>query len=181
MKKFIAALLVLTMLVATVAFATDYVKFTGTATGYNKRGSGKTGTVIKKGSVAEVNQWNSDKSWVQVILDSKTKLWFKAKYVKEDKSASAAKIVYAAGGTNRSEVGSEIAMTGFTKVRATGKCNIRATASLRGKSLGTFKKGMRFDFTGKVSTDSRGVDWYSVRTDSGANAWVSSVYCKLEK
>ena len=36
MKKFLAALLVLTLLVATVAFAADkFVKFTGTAYGYD--------------------------------------------------------------------------------------------------------------------------------------------------
>ena len=109
-------------------------------------------------------------------------MWVKDSCIKTDKKAKKAKIAYSEGGSKHSTEGDTRKVKGYSTVYASkGKCNIRKKPCLSGKSLGTFKKGMRFDFTGKVSTDSRGVDWYSVRTDSGANAWVSSVYCKLEK
>ena len=109
-------------------------------------------------------------------------MWVKDSCVKTAKSAKKAKIAYSDGGSEHSTEGKSKKVKGYTTVCASkGKCNIRKTPCLSGKSLGTFKKGMRFDFTGKVSTDSRGVDWYSVRTDKGQSAWVSSVYCKLEK
>ena len=179
-KKIVSVILVVVTLTLSTAFAEGFVKFTKNADCYKNPGSGKTHTVIRHDSVAE--KLDHEDGYTLVKLDKKTRMWVKDSCVKTAKSAKKAKIAYSDGGSEHSTEGKSKKVKGYTTVCASkGKCNIRKTPCLSGKSLGTFKKGMRFDFTGKVSTDSRGVDWYSVRTDSGANAWVSSVYCKLEK
>ena len=179
LKKVLAMILVVAVLAVSAAFAESFVKFTHNAPCYKKAGSQKTETVIRRGSVAE--KLDTKNGYTLVRLNKDTTRWVKSKYVVSDKKATKAKIAYSEGGSNLSTAGKEKKLSGYKKVLSKGKCNIRKKPCLSGKSLGTFKKGMRFDFTGKVSTDSRGVEWYSVRTDKGQNAWVSSVYCKLEK
>ena len=180
MKKFIAVLLLTVMLAVSVA-ALANVEFTKDCYAYKHVGYDKTSTIIKKGSVAKVDHWNSAKSWVKVFLNSKTKRWVRGKYVKTAASSKPVKIMYAGGGSSYSTTGSTTTLTGYSKVKATGKCNIRATACLQGKILGIFQKGKSMTFTGKVSTDSRGIDWYSVVTPTSAKGWVSSVYTVLVK
>lgn len=179
MKKIVAVALVVSMLAMSAAFAESFVKFTGNAHCYKKAGSGETETVIKKGSVAE--KVDTKGGYTQVKVNGKTKLWVKSELVKADKKAKASKIAFSEGGSKLSKEGKAHGVKGYSKVVSKGKCNIRTKASLSGKSLGTFKKGETLKFTGKVSRDSRGIDWYSVRTKNGANAWVSSVYTALEK
>ena len=179
-KKFVAVILVIVTLTLSTAFAEGFVKFTKNADCYKNPGSGKTDTVIRHDSVAQ--KLDHEDGYTLVKLDKKHSMWVKDSCVKTAKKAKKAKIAYSEGGSKLSSEGKSKKVKGYSTVYAAkGKCNIRKKPCLSGKSLGTFKKGMRFDFTGKVSTDSRGVDWYSVRTDKGANAWVSSVYCKLEK
>ena len=178
-KRIVAVILVIVTLTLSTAFAEGFVKFTKNADCYKKPGSGKTDTVIRHDSVAE--KLDHEDGYTLVKLDKKHSMWVKDSCVKTAKKAKKARIAYSEGGSKLSSEGKSKKVKGYTTVLSKGKCNIRKKPCLSGKSLGTFKKGMRFDFTGKVSTDSRGVEWYSVRTDKGANAWVSSVYCKLEK
>ena len=88
---------------------------------------------------------------------------------------------YSSGGTGKSKpVGkTESYKTSCKWVRATGKCNIRRTASLQGKSLGTFRKGEWMTYLGKRQKDTRDVWWYQVLTPDGVKAWVSSHYTVL--
>ena len=179
-KKIIAVILVVVTLTLSTAFAEGFVKFTKNADCYKNPGSGKTHTVIRHDSIAQ--KLDHEGGYTLIKLDKNTSMWVKDGCIKNASKAKKAKIAFSDGGSKLSTEGKSKKVKGYTTVYAAkGKCNIRKKPCLSGKSLGSFKKGMRFDFTGKVSTDSRGVDWYSVRTDSGANAWVSSVYCKLEK
>lgn len=181
MKKIIAVILVVAMLgISAVAYAAgSFVKFTGNATCYKKAGSAATDTVIRRGSVAE--KLDTKGSYTKVRLDKNTTMWVKTKYVSADKKATKSKIAYSSGGSKHSEAGKAKSVSGYRKVVAKGNCNIRKNACLDSKSYGTFHKGESMKFTGKVSRDSRGIDWYSVVTAKGTKAWVSSVYCKLVK
>ena len=179
MKKIVALILVIATLTASVAFAEGFVKFTKNAACYKHPGSGKTETIIRHDSIAK--KLDHEDGYTLVKLDDDTNRWVKDSCIKTAKNAKKAKIAYSDGGAKMSTEGKTRKVKGYETVYCGGKCNIRKQPCLSGKSLGTFKKGQRFDFTGKVSTDSRGVDWYSVLTDKGQNAWVSSVYCKLEK
>ena len=91
--------------------------------------------------------------------------------------------IYSSNGTGKSKpVGKAVSyMTQYKKVRAVGKCNIRPTASLQEKSLGTFYKGRWMTYLGKMQKDTRGVKWFKVITSKGVIGWVSEGYTKLEK
>ena len=89
LKKTIAAILVLTMLTASVAFAGRFVKFTANAKTYKRNGS-SAGLVIRKGSVAQVVDAND--GYIAVKVNSKTKVWVMAKYVTTAKKATRANV-----------------------------------------------------------------------------------------
>ena len=182
MKKFLATLLLVAILVSSVAFAADLLKFKKNAYLYEKPRCHKTSTVIKKGSIAKgaASAKMTAGHFSMVKINGK-KFYVKSELVEVVKKGSE-KIIYAAGGTQKSkEAGSEEKVSGYKKVRATGKCNIRATASLQGKSLGTFKKGKWMTFKGVKKADDRGVYWYKIVTSKGVTGWVSEAYTKLEK
>ena len=84
MKKLVAALLVLTMVLALVGSAMAdckfkegaCVKFTKNTVAYNHKGGKATSTIVRKGSVAVVNRVSGN--WVELILDySGITRWFK--------------------------------------------------------------------------------------------------------
>ena len=198
-KKILAAVLVLALAMSMVAamaaeiVAGSNVKFTGSAYAYKGDGSRKTkqSIIVKKGSTSFVHDVKGD--WALVCLcpvgehlKSPFDLWFNKKYLKPVKSDDY-KIVYAAGGSGRSEEYDRAPIVGLKgkKIKATGKCNIRKTASLQGKSLGVFRKGETMKLTGNMGIDTRGVIWYGVKfswkngkTDV-KEAWVSSEYTEL--
>ena len=180
LMKIVAAMLIAVMLLSTVAFAESFVKFTSNGIGYKKAGSGKTGIIIKKGSVAVVEKKGD--AWTRVTLDQNTSLWFKNDCLKKTKDSGA--IIYAAGGKGKSNVYEgaepESYKKSCKKVLASGKCNIRKEPCLSGKSLGTLKKGKALKYLGVRRVDSRGVYWYKVDF-KGNTAWVSSVYTKPVK
>ena len=198
-KKILAAVLVLALAMSMVAalaatLKTDYVKFKGSAYGYEKAGSKKTKFIVKKGSVGYNLGSKGDWTLVCLGVDANDKnhkdLWFASKYLKET-DAESSRIIYAAGGSGRSYPDAE-SMEYFNpkgkKIKATGKCNIRKTPSLLGKSLGVFKKGTKMTPTGYVYTDSRNVKWYEVKFDWKYNnkidmnvAYVSSAYTEIVK
>ena len=180
LKKIIAVIMIVATLAISAACAEGFVKFTKNATAYANPGSGKSSTVIRHGSVAKV--LDKENGYTLVKLDKNTSAWVKSSCVKTDNKAKKSKIAYSEGGEKLSTKGKTRKAKGnYSTVLATGKCNIRKSPCLSGKSVGTFKKGQYLTFTGKVSKDSRGIDWYSVTTANGTKAWVSSVYCKLEK
>ena len=73
-----------------------------------------------------------------------------------------------------------VALAESVKVNITGDCNVRSSASLNGKILGSVPEGTTLKGTGKTKTDSRGVDWYGV-TYKGKSGWVSSKYAYTTK
>lgn len=181
-RKLIAALLVLAMLLSAAALAETYVKFTNNARGYKKAGSGKTNVVIKKGSVSCAED-GLGRKWTKVYVDEENELWFKTKNLKKTKSDET-KIMYYAGGNGRStyddDEGVHRYKTGKKYVYATGKCNVRKSPGLDGKSLGTLKKGAKLRYLGRRAVDDRGVHWYKVKTANGKTGWVSEAFTKLK-
>ena len=63
-------------------------------------------------------------------------------------------------------------------VQATGRVNLRASASLSGKIITSIAKGAKLTFLGDALKDSRGVWWYAAAY-KGDLVWVSSAYSKL--
>ena len=181
-RKLIAILLALVLLLSTTALADAYVKFTGNARCYKKPGGKKTEVVIKKGSTSFAED-GIGKKWTKVFVDEDTDLWVKSKYLKE-LSEESVKVRFVSGGKGRStydeDEGAHSYKTSKKYVYATGKCNIRKSPGLDGKSLGTLKKGGKLKYLGKRAMDDREVYWYKVRTKSGKTGWVSSTYAKLK-
>ena len=69
---------------------------------------------------------------------------------------------------------------GYKIGAVTGDTHVRKGPGLKYKSIGVLHKGDETRYLGKISTDSRGVDWYKVDWN-GKVGWVSSMYtCKAK-
>ena len=176
-RKFIAGLLMLSLLAASAA-ALANVKFTGSCFVYGKPGSGMTHTVVHKGSVLkDIDRYG--KYWVKVELSDGSTGWVRAKYVAdtsldvEDKPS-----IYGSGGQNKSTEGDWVTAHG-TKVTATGRVNVRDAACLSSRVLTTMHKGDVAKYLGKAREDSRGVVFYRIRFGD-VTGWVSSGYSVLK-
>ena len=169
MKKFIAILLLLA-LTASVALAAN-VKFTGSCHVYKKAGSGKTATVIRKGSVAK--KVGGKSGWVQVQLTDakKTKVWVRAKYVKN--TGESGYIVYSAGGYGLSSESGKAESVAYSTGVLKWKCNMRDKPSLSGRHVITVPKGGKVKLLGKKKADSRGIYWYKA-SYKGKTGWISN-------
>ena len=170
MKKFLAILLLLALL-GTTALAAN-VKFIGSCHVYKKAGSGKTATVIQKGSVAKKTAAKGN--WVQVQLTDtkKTKVWVRKKYVKD--TSSSGFVTYSAGGYGYSVEGKGKAeSTKYKTGKLTWKANLRAKPSLSGKHVITVPKGATVKILGKKKADSRGIYWYKA-SYKGKTGWISN-------
>jgi len=199
MKKFVAALLVLTMVVAlaSTAFATKvvaadkYVEFKGSAWGYGKvtndYGKNKSGIGLRKGSVAHVVATKG--KWLQIEIPARGNtgtyelLWFNGDYTKKT-SATSTFLLYSSGGSDRSQADDEnygTVLKKYSKLRIKSgrRTNVRSTPSLKGKSLGVIGKGhgytVKLAKDHKVGVDTRGVLFYHIQY-KGKDAWVSAVY-----
>lgn len=203
MKKLLAALLVLTMVVAlaSTAFAykekedDKYVKFTGSAWGYgkvtNNYGKNKGPVALRKGSIAHVVAYKGD--WYKIEVPTRGMkdvefFWFNKKYTKATDSEEV-KLIYSAGGSGRSTAeGEEEEIAAKYKkvtVKSGRRTNIRKTASLAGKSLGVIGKGhgtktVKLHKDHMKVADSRGIFFYHI-IYKGKAAWVSSEYTTLKK
>lgn len=186
MKKFLAALLVLTMVLAmtSVAFAykekpldeETYVRFKGNAYGYgkvtNNYGRNKSSVCLRKGSVAVAVAKKGD--WYKIgvpkkkAIDSYEYFWFNKKYVKIDSSLEEDSLCYifSSGGSNRSVEGDleeDDESIAKMKVKTSGKVDLRKKHSLEGKSLGTIKSGKTVTLTGKWGEDNWHVRFFQVK------------------
>lgn len=208
MKKLLAALLVLTMVVAlaSTAFAykekeaDKYVKFTGSAWGYDKvtnqhgknnDGQSKGTIALRKGSIAHVVGVKG--KWLKIEVPTRGMkdvefFWFNEKYTKATDSEEV-KLIYSAGGSGRStpEGEEEEIAAKYKKVtvKSGRRTNIRKTASLAGKSLGVIGKGhgtktVKLHKDHMKVADSRGIFFYHIMY-KGKAAWVSSEYTTLKK
>ena len=200
MKKLIAALLVLSMLLAVGVGALAKTKleedagavFTGTTWGYKQAKLGTRSKIaIAKDSLAQVTKLSKDGKWAKVLVDpdNDTQLWFQTKYLvhySEVEAEDMKPIRFAAGGTDHSDEDDEAKeikyKTSYKKVQVKkGKrTNVRKTASLKGKTLGVVRSGQKIKYLGVRKVDLRGVFFYKVKYN-GKTAWISSEYTKLVK
>lgn len=179
-KKMIALLLALAMLLSTAALAETFVKFRENARAYKSKGGGKTQVVVKKGSVSYTEGRIGEK-WTRVYVDDYSWMWFKSEHLKKTDDDEQ-RVMFVSGGKDKSGTDGSASSyrTDRKYVYATGKCNIRKSPALNGRSLGTLRKGATLKYLGKRAEDDRGVYWYKVRTKSGKTGWVSEVYTKLK-
>lgn len=200
MKKFIAALLVMTMVVALASTALAYVdetddfniQFKGTAWGFekvtNNYGKNRSSVALRKGSVAHVVAVKGD--WYKVEIPGRNGgdpeyLYFNSKYAK--KTASDILLLYSSGGSGRSSVNGDVGTVkkGWKlRVKKGRRTNVRKTASLAGKSLGVVGKGhgysLKMHKDRAVKQDDRNVLFFHIMY-KGKAAWVSGVYLELYK
>ena len=184
MKKLITVMLLAAMLLVCLsasALAASSVYFsgschvrTGPGTGYDSIG------IVNKGSYLTykgVSQYGSDGyTWYNVDFHGQNG-WVSAKY--GSLSDNGGITTYGAGGYGGSSDGGYSGSFAYgSGVYITGKCNIRSGPSLSHNSIGGANKGDVLTGTGNISTDSRGIAWYSVLY-KGNPGWVSSVYASI--
>ena len=159
----------------TSVYATSDVNVrTGPGTGYDSIG------IVNKGSYLTykgVSQYGSDGyTWYNVDFHGQNG-WVSAKY--GSLSDNGGITTYGAGGYGGSSDGGYSGSFAYgSGVYITGKCNIRSGPSLSHNSIGGANKGDVLTGTGNISTDSRGIAWYSVLY-KGNPGWVSSVYASI--
>ena len=203
MKKLIAALLVLTMVLALTGSAMaasicvgDYVKFTKNSYGYDAPHSYKRTSdpevIVHKGSIGEVVAKKN--GYYQIRMTPYTNgtayvLWFKKGDVKLSKASAITGDVFvhfSNGGNGFSKPDTYIGIVKDTG--NPGKCHVKATAKVwmhytpslsnsYGKAL---HKDDKVKYRHVIGMDTRGVPFYGIRY-SGKNLFVSSAYSKLVK
>ena len=207
LKKFVAALLVLTMVLATgsVAFASSakftkkdvdnytWLKFDGSLYAFDKpKFSSKTNIIVKKGSAALLLDVSKDGKWAELLLSLYTARnqtvtkWFRTDKLSIAGNSSTdykyGRVIFASGGSDMSDeflrLKKKIGQYTNKTVVTTGKVNLRKTASLKGKSLGIVKKGEKVKLTGIVGMDWFGVVFFQVNY-KGKTYFVSGEYLKV--
>ena len=181
-KKLLAMILLIAILAScTLALAESAVKLKGSCYVYKKAGSGKTGIILKRGTL--VVKIDSKGNWTRIYYDANmTKTgWVRSKYVREATEADVdgedipSMYQYASGGQgNSSEMEGEASIARQT-VETTGKVNLRMGASLSSKVIRSLKKGTRVTLLGPVKMDSRLTYFYKVKA-GGKTGWVSGAY-----
>ena len=207
MKKLIAALLVLTMVLALTgtAFAAckfqigDHVKFTKNTVAYSApRDSKDTDTIVRKGSIARVVDTKGSK-WVKLQLnytDASKTGWFKADDLKATNKVVTVSfldipvetvdiyVTYSNGGVGLSTWMfrniPDIVTPACRKVEATAKVWMHYQPCLKNNYGRALHKGDRVKYRYLIGMDDRFVGFYGIRYN-GKNLWVSSEYSKLVK
>ena len=192
MKKFIAALLVLTMVftLATTAMAAckfepgDLAELKKDANSYSEAKSGKkTKNVAKEVSVVEVVKECGDYVKVIVNHDAGTTVYFKKDVLKHYNGVwTEAYVIWAKGGKGMSTCQKDTiifnsAIKGFY-VKVTGHTNLRKNPGLKCKSQGVVEKCDKLKLTGRYGYDNRPVAWLEVCV-KGDKLWVSSAFVDL--
>ena len=204
MKKLVAALLVLTMVLALTGSAMaasicvgDYVKFTKNSYAYDaphsdKRTSGPE-VIVSKGSIGQViakknGYYQIRLTPVQSNLTFKT-AWFKKGDVKLSKASAITGdvlVVFSNGGNGYSKpdtyfgIVKDTVNTNKCHVKATAKVWMHYTPSLSNSYGKALHKDDKVKYRHVIGLDTRGVPFYGIRY-SGKNLFVSSAYSKLVK
>lgn len=201
MKKFLAALLVLSMLFAMCGTALAakfteeqaayglFVAFTHSARGYEKPDlKSKTDIIVKEGSVGLLVDIRGD-HWAKVVVTDGTlnamektrELWFNTDYLRKIRRQKSAYIrcIFGSGGDDLSVRDTHIVLKALNgkRITTTGKVNLRKYGSLQGKSQGVIPKGTKLTCTGVVASDSRLVVFFQVRHND-KKYYVSAEYIK---
>ena len=189
MKKFIAALLVLTMMLslASVAMAACdikagmWVEFKRDSAAYTAaRSSKKTASEVRKGSTARCVAVCGKYAKLEVNKTAGTCRWFKTCDLKESEY-SVTLVVWAKGGKGMStctKVRYFVKELKGVKVRVTGHTNLRKNPGMKFKSQGVVEKCDRLKMTGNIGVDDRPYMWIEVCKD-GKKLWLSSAFADL--
>ena len=183
MKKFIAALLVMSMVLAlaTTAFAykdkdaDKYVLFKGSAYGYkkvyNNYGHSKdfSNVVLRKGSIAHVVAVKGD--WYKIEIPKKSGngvelIYFNKKFTKKAPTDEVFLIYSTAG--NRRGNGAEmasfvVAAIKGIKIKTSGSTKLYKEGSLKSKVIKSMKKGKTVKLTGTIARDARNNTYFEVK------------------
>lgn len=201
MRKFMAALLVLSMMMALCCTASAakfterqaayglFVEFTGNARGYKAANGGSaTDTVVRKGSIGLLVDIEGDQ-WAKVVvtdgsmnaMGKEKALWFNVKDLEKAKRQKNCYIrcLFVSGGDGLSRQEDIMKFWGLVDKRITvaEKTSLRKHGSLQGKSLGTVKRGQSLTCTGVVAFDTRLVVYFQVK-ENGKKYFVNAEFIK---
>lgn len=188
MKKFVSALLVLTMVlaIATTAVAACnikagmWVEFKKDSPAFTEAKSSKeTKNVVREGSSAWCDKVCGKYARLIVNSTSNIKRWFKVADLKEA-SVKAEIVIWAKGGKGMSSKVSIYPVNDYLKgkyVKVSGHTNLRKTPSLHCASQGVVEKCTLLKLTGRTGFDDRAFStmWYEV-CYKGKKVWVSMWY-----
>ena len=187
MKKFIAALLVLTMVLATTALAACdikagmYVEFKKDSAAYTAaKSSKKTASEVQKGSTAWCDKVCGKYARLIVNFAAGTTRWFKTADLKStDKEYT--RVVWAKGGKGMSTcdkgtIGYYAPIKGYY-IKVSGHTNLRKNPGMKCKSQGVVEKGDLLKLTGRFGFDDRYVEWFEV-CKGGKKLWISMYFIK---
>ena len=187
MKKIIAALLLLTMVLALAGSAMAacnikanmWVEFKKDATAYTAAKSGKsTKNVVQKGSHAWCTKVCGKYAKVLVNEIGETYCWFKTADLKAtDKEYT--RVIWAKGGKGMStclpgSIDTLPEIKGFY-VKVSGHTNLRKNPGLKCRSQGVVEKGDLLKLTGRYGGDNRGALWMEV-CRKGKKLWLSMYF-----
>lgn len=184
MKKLVAALLLMSMVLALASTALaytdvekdEYVLFKGSAYGYkkiwNNYGHQKdlSAVVLRKGSIAHVVAQKGD--WYKIEIPprklggSTEYVYFNKKYTSKTASTEVF-LIYSTAGT-RGGSGDELyndyvsAIKG-TKIKTSGATKLYKSGSLKSKVIQSLKKGKTVKLTGFVARDARKNTYFNVK------------------
>jgi hypothetical protein len=190
MKKFVAMLLVLTMVMAlacTTAMAASrlegkFVVLTEDSNAYTAaKSSKKTASVAKEGSHGYCVDTCGKYAKVIVNATDGTYAWFK-KCNLEVIDYDQILFVWAKGGKGMSRCLKNTIDTNKAlfhgKIKVTGHTNLRKNPGMKFKSQGVVKKGDVLKYKGQIGWDNRGFAWYKIRKD-GKTLWISENFSTL--
>ena len=192
MKKIVAALLVLTMVMAlagTAAMAAskwvgNYVVLTEDSNAYTAaKSSKKTASVAKEGSHGYCVDTCGKYAKVIVNGTDGTYAWFK-KCNLEVVDNDTILFVWAKGGKGMSCCMKNTIDTNKAlfhgKIKVTGHTNLRKNPGMKFKSQGVVEKCDKLKLTGRYGYDNRPVAWLEVCKD-GKKLWVSTMFVELSE
>ena len=195
MKKIVAALLVLTMVMAlagTAAMAASrlegkFVVLTEDSNAYTAaKSSKKTASVAKEGSRGLCVDTCGSYAKVVVNMGDGTTAWFKKCDLDVDANQDLPVILFfwAKGGKGMSRCLKNTIDTNKAlfhgKIKVTGHTNLRKNPGMKFKSQGVVEKCDKLKLTGRYGWDNRPVAWLEVCV-KGKKLWVSSAFVKLTK
>jgi hypothetical protein len=192
MKKFVAMLLVLTMVIAlacTTAMAASrlegkFVVLTEDSNAYTAaKSSKKTASVAKEGSHGYCVDTCGKYAKVIVNAADGTYAWFKkCNLVVVD--IDTILFVWAKGGKGMSccmknSIDTDKALF-HGKIKVTGHTNLRKNPGMKFKSQGVVEKCDKLKLTGRYGYDNRPIAWLEVCKD-GKKLWVSTMFVELSE
>ena len=184
MKKFVSALLVLTMVLAVASAAVAacnikagmWVEFKKDSPAFTEAKSSKeTNNVVAKGSRAKCDKVCGKYARLIVNSASNIKRWFKAADLKQA-SVETERVIWAKGGkgmSSKTEISYVDKHLKGKYVKVSGHTNLRKSPSLHCKSQAVVEKGQLLKLAKHIGFDDRDVIWYE-GCYKGRKLWLSS-------